>query len=169
MWQKSWRQVETRFRCQPGRRLGKRGETRQLMLFCFLVGILAISIQLLTTFSSPLMITNHQVEPRSLTLSSGGGGLQRKRSQSLADIQVRIFIYLTNIKFAEAHTFFILNSLLLSSTWYSNIETQVPLGFRSKDTHTIGSQQHKKFSKTKSEESGYDSDTTRCFGSISHD
>merc|ERR1719273_733807 len=66
-----------------------------------------------------------QVEPRSLTLS--GGGLQRKRSQSLADIQV-------------------------------------PLGFRNKEAHTMGSQ-HKKFSKTKSEESGYDSDTTRKSGS----
>ena len=91
MWQKSWRQVETRFRCQPGRRLGKRGETRQLMLFCFLVGILAIP---LSNYWPPFLhhwwlITNHQVEPRSLTLSSGGGGLQRKRSQSLADIQVR--------------------------------------------------------------------------------
>ena len=39
----------------------------------------------------------------------------------------------------------------------------MPLGFRSKETHTLGSQ-HKKFSKTKSEESGYDSDTTRYFG-----
>ena len=60
---------------------------------------------------------------RSLTLSSGGT-LQRKRSQSLADIQV-------------------------------------PLGFRAKEPHHNLTAQHKKFSKTKSEESGYDSDTTR--------
>ena len=43
---------------------------------------------------------------------------------------------------------------------HSQKSPQVPLGFRNKEAHTMGSQ-HKKFSKTKSEESGYDSDTTR--------
>ena len=39
--------------------------------------------------------------------------------------------------------------------WYPR--PQVPLGFRS----TPSSSPHKRFAKTKSEESGYDSDTTR--------
>ena len=65
--------------------------------------------------------------PQSLTseINSTSNALQRKRSQSLADIQV-------------------------------------PFGFRS--TGTLKGT-HKKFSKTKSEESGYDSDTTRKSGS----
>ena len=49
---------------------------------------------------------------------------------------------------------------LFESQSHSQKSPQVPLGFRNKEAHTMGSQ-HKKFSKTKSEESGYDSDTTR--------
>ena len=76
---------------------------------------------------NPSQIMESLAGPQSLTseINSASNALQRKRSQSLADIQV-------------------------------------PLGFRSTDTM---SGTHKKFSKTKSEESGYDSDTTRKSGS----
>lgn len=76
---------------------------------------------------NPSNIMESLAGPQSLTseINSTSNALQRKRSQSLADIQV-------------------------------------PFGFRS--TGTLKGT-HKKFSKTKSEESGYDSDTTRKSGS----
>jgi len=76
---------------------------------------------------NPSHIMESLAGPQSLTsdITCASKMLQRKRSQSLADIQV-------------------------------------PLGFRSSDSM---SSSHKKFSKTKSEESGYDSDTTRKSGS----
>jgi len=78
---------------------------------------------------NPGQIMESMEGPQSLSsdINSTSSVVHRKRSQSLADIQV-------------------------------------PLGFRSADTRS-GSHSHKKFSKTKSEESGYDSDTTRKSGS----